>query len=130
MNNVTLVGRLTRDIEVRYTQNSNTATCKFTLAVDRDRKKQETDFISCQAWGNTAEALGKWCRKGNRIAVSGSIRTGSYEDRNGNKVFTTDVNVDRMDILDFAGGEEKKPVEKQEQGFIPVDDIDDEELPF
>ncbi len=124
MNNVTLVGRLTRDIELRYTQTSNTATCKFTLAVGRDRNKDETDFISCQAWGKTAETLEKWCKKGSRIAVQGSIRTGSYEDRNGNKVFTTDVNVDRLDIIDFA---EQKTEHKKEPVFVPVDD---EELPF
>ena len=127
MNNVTLVGRLTRDIELRYTQNSNVATCKFTLAVVRDRNKEETDFISCQAWGKTAETLVKWCKKGSRIAVQGSIRTGSYEDRNGNKVFTTDVNIDRLDIIDFAGNAEQKTEQKKEPVFTP---IDDEELPF
>lgn len=127
MNNVTLVGRLTRDIELRYTQNSNTATCKFTLAVVRDRNKDETDFISCQAWGKTAETLEKWCKKGSRIAVQGSIRTGAYEDRNGNKVFTTDVNVDRLDIIDFAEKAEQKTEHKKEPVFVPVDD---EELPF
>ena len=127
MNNVTLVGRLTRDVEVRYTQNSNTATCKFTLAVARDRNKDETDFISCQAWGKTAETLEKWCKKGSRIAVQGSIRTGSYEDRNGTKVFTTDVNVDRLDIIDFAEKAEQKSERKKEPVFTSVDD---EELPF
>ena len=127
MNNVTLVGRLTRDVEVRYTQNSNTATCKFTLAVARDRNKDETDFISCQALGKTAETLEKWCKKGSRIAVQGSIRTGSYEDRNGTKVFTTDVNVDRLDIIDFAEKAEQKSERKKEPVFTSVDD---EELPF
>lgn len=123
MNQVVLMGRLTRDVELRYTQN-NTPTVKFTLAVERDRKKGETDFISCQAWSKTAELMDKYLAKGNRCCVSGSIRTGSYEDRNGNKIYTTDVNVDHLDIIDFKDA----PKKEESAEFVPVDD--DEQLPF
>ena len=118
-NVVSLVGRLTREPEVRYTQNQN-AICKFTLAVDRMNKEKEADFPSCVAFGKTAELLGRYCTKGSRIVVNGNIRTGSYENKEGQKVYTTDVYVDSMSIIDF------KDSKKAE--FVPYED--DEKLPF
>lgn len=131
MNSVVLMGRITRDVELRYTQN-NTATVRFTLAVDRDRKKGETDFISCQAWGKTAEMMDKYLAKGCRCVVQGSIRTGSYDDRSGNKVYTTDVNVDRLEIVDFKDSPKNQFKETKEESPFEkeIDFGENEELPF
>lgn len=88
MNSVILIGRLTADPEVGYTQ-SQKAVCKFTLAVDR--AKEGADFIRIVVWDKQAENVGKYLHKGSKCAVNGSIQTGSYKDRNGNTVYTTDV---------------------------------------
>lgn len=124
MNNVQLYGRITADPDVRYTQ-SKKAVCSFTLAVNR-QKRDEADFIRCQAWEKVAENLGKYVKKGDRLIVNGSITTGSYE-KNGQKVYTTDVIARTVQFLDMH---------KQDGGFKEVneplpDDFDDqEELPF
>ncbi len=100
MNKVQLLGRLTSDPELRQTQ-SGIASCKFTIAVDRGFKnkqgEREADFISCIAWKNTAEFISRYWSKGKMIAIDGSLRTGSYQDRNHSDVthYTTDVNVDQ-----------------------------------
>lgn len=130
MNKVVLMGRLTGDPELRYTT-SNMANAKFRLAVDRDYKKDEVDFINCVAWGKTAETLSKYAAKGCRLLVSGSIRTGSYENREGKKVYTTDVNADQIKIIDFkdSGRTYKEEVkEEPTQEFIPIEE--DGDLPF
>lgn len=94
MNNVSLIGRLTTAPELKYTQ-SNTAYTRFSIAVDRAYTKQgeerQTDFINIVAWGKTAEFVCKYFTKGQRIGLTGEIRTGSYTDQNGNKRYTTDV---------------------------------------
>ena len=94
MNNVSLIGRLTAAPELKYTQ-SNTAYTRFSVAVDRSYAKQgeerQTDFINIAAWGKTAEFVCKYFMKGQRIGITGEIRTGSYTDQNGNKRYTTDV---------------------------------------
>ena len=91
MNNVVLIGRLTADPEVNeYGKGKNAGTvAKYTLAVDRD--KDNTDFIRCVAFGSGAEFVDKYLSKGMKIAVNGEIRTGSYENKNGDKVYTTEV---------------------------------------
>lgn len=91
MNNVVLIGRLTADPEVnKYGKGKNAGTvAKYTLAVDRD--KDNTDFIRCVAFGSGAEFVDKYLSKGMKIAVNGEIRTGSYENKNGDKVYTTEV---------------------------------------
>ena len=100
MNNVSIMGRLTSDPELRQTQ-SGVATCRFTVAVDRGFKnkqgERESDFISCIAWKNTAEFISKYWSKGKMIAIDGSLRTGSYQDKNHSDVthYTTDVNVNQ-----------------------------------
>jgi single-strand DNA-binding protein len=102
LNNVVLMGRLTKDAELRYT-NSNMAYCNFTLAVNRRVKKdsqQQADFITCKAFSKTAESLAKFCEKGRQIAVMGRIQTGSYDNKEGQKIYTTDVIVDSFYFAD------------------------------
>ncbi len=111
MNNVTLIGRLTRDPELRYTQ-SGTAVVRFNVAVDRrmskERKREAeaanqptADFINCTAWRQTAELIANYFKKGNRIGITGRIQTGSYE-KDGQTVYTTDVIADSIDFIESA----------------------------
>lgn len=104
MNNVNLIGRLTNDPDVRYTQGERPlAVVRYNLAVDRAYKKdgeQTADFINCIAFGKTAEFTEKYLRKGTKIAVTGHIQTGSYTNRDGNKVYTTDVVVERHEFCE------------------------------
>ena len=123
MNHVVLIGRTTKDIELRYSQNGNMAIARFSLAVDRASKEKGTDFISCIAFGKTAELLEKYVPKGRKIAVQGHIQTGSYE-KDGHKVYTTDVIVDRMEFCESKQGNESKP---DTDDFVPTAD---ENLPF
>lgn len=127
MNSVILIGRLTKDPETRYTTGDNQmAVCRFTLAVDRIGKDKGADFIGCVAFGKTAEVIGKYMSKGRQMAVTGHIQTGSYE-KDGQKRYTTDVIVDRME---FVGSKnEEKPQEQMEipEGFETIDESD---VPF
>lgn len=111
MNSVSLMGRLTRDPELRYTANTQMANARFVVAVNRKlskEKRQEAenngyptaDFISCVAWGKTAENIANYFKKGNRIAITGHIQTGSYENKEGKRVYTTDVIVDSFDFIE------------------------------
>ena len=146
MNKVILMGRLTRDAEVRYSQgDSQSAVARFTLAVDRRFKRendpQTADFINCVAFGKTAEFLERFGRKGTKFAIEGRIQTGSYTNKDGQKVYTTDVVVEEQE---FA---ESKAASNENAGFVPADnrpspsaaagdgfmnipDGIDEELPF
>ncbi|MBQ8133866.1 MAG: single-stranded DNA-binding protein [Clostridia bacterium] len=102
MNNVSLIGRLTADPELRHTQ-SGVAMTRFTVAVDRRVRageEKQADFISVTAWQQRAEFVCKYFSKGNRIALTGSIRTGSYTDRDGNKRYTTDVWADNIEFCE------------------------------
>lgn len=110
MNRVNLIGRLTADPELRQTQ-SDVAVCRFTIAVDRkfknkDTGEKEADFITCQAWRQTAEFVGRYFTKGSMIALEGSLRTGKYQDKNHSDVthYTTDVMVDNVE---FCGGKKE-----------------------
>ena len=100
MNKVVLMGRMTADPDVR--QAGETQVVNFTIAVNRRRKEQEhnADFPRCVAFGKTAELIGKYFRKGSQICVSGHLQTGSYDHRDGYKVYTTDVIVEEMDFVD------------------------------
>ena len=105
MNTVQLIGRLTKDVDLRYinTANGQMAFARFTVAIDRAPKPDGTrdaDFISCQTWGKRAETIQQHFGKGSRIAVTGSIRTGSYQNQHGATVYTTDVEVNGFDFLD------------------------------
>ena len=104
MNKVVLVGRLTKDPELRFAAGSGSAVCRFTVAVNRQFKKDETDFIGCVAFGKTAEIIAQYLTKGREIAVSGSIRTGSYDAQDGTKRYTTDVAVDSFDFIGSSSG--------------------------
>lgn len=102
MNLCVLIGRTTKDIDLRRTGNG-TAVASFTLAVNRDFKTndgQEADFIQCVAWKKTAELLEQYVHKGNRIAVNGSIRTRNYEDTQGRTVYVTEVLVNHVEFLE------------------------------
>lgn len=125
MNQVCLMGRLTREPKVLYSA-SGTAVASYTLAVDR-RKKGEADFINIKAFGQGAEFAEKYLRKGTKIALSGRIQTGSYTDKAGNKVYTTEVIADNQEFAETKG--ETKPETKADD-FLPVPDMTAEELPF
>ena len=99
MNKVILIGRLTKDPELRYAAGSGTAVCRFTVAINRQFKKDETDFINCVAFGKTGETITQYLTKGRQIAVTGSIRTGSYDAQDGSKRYVTEVVADNVTFL-------------------------------
>jgi len=102
MNNVIVIGGLPRDPELSYTPNNSTAVCKFTLAVDRPRRQGEdagTDYIRITVFGRQAEACDKYLSKGKKAAVMGRIQTGSYKNREGVTVYTTDILAERVEFL-------------------------------
>lgn len=105
MNKVLLTGRITKDLELRKTQ-SGTSVLRFTLAVNRRFKQEgqpDADFISCTAWGKTAETMGQYLHKGSLIGVEGRITTGTYQDKDGRTVYTTDVTIENFDFLESRG---------------------------
>lgn len=144
MNKVILIGRITRDAEIRYTQGEkSTAIARFSLAVDRrfkrDNDEQNTDFISCIAFGKIAEFLEKFGRKGTKFVVDGRIQTGSYNNKDGQKVYTTDVVVENIEFAESknssgSGGSTNQPAPAPSSsagdGFMNIPDGIDEELPF
>ena len=125
MNKTQLIGRLTKDIDLRYTQNQM-AFGRFTLAVPRI-KKDETDFISCKVWGKKAEAMEKYVKKGHKVCIAGRIETGSYL-KGDQRVYTTDVVVEDFDFIETKGSDIPcdAPGDLPED-FVPVSDPD---LPF
>lgn len=134
MNKVILMGRLTRDPDTRWTQGETpTAIARYTLAVDRRYKKEQeqtADFINCVAFGRGAEFAEKHLRKGTKIAITGHIQTGSYINREGNKVYTTDVIVEYQEFAEKKDATaETKPAEAPDE-FIRIPDGLEEELPF
>ena len=152
MNKVILMGRLTRDPDVRYSQGENSmAIARYTLAVDRRGRRdnnqdgQTADFINCVAFGRTGEFAEKYLKKGTKICVTGRIQTGSYTNKDGQKVYTTDVVVEEHEFAEsknaaggnggsyggnqssgFGGESNQNPGD----GFINIPDGIDEELPF
>ena len=104
MNNVVLIGRLTKDPQIRYTSGSNTAVASFTIAIDRPAKQGEqkqADFPRIIVFGRQAESCEKYLEKGLRVGISGRIQTGSYQNRNGDTVYTTDVVANRVEFLEW-----------------------------
>ena len=99
MNNVTLVGRLTKDPEVKTTQ-TDKSTCTFSIAVDRPSKEKTADFISCVAWEKNAELIGKYLTKGSRIGIIGAIQSRSWEGTDGKRIYVTEVLVNRIEFID------------------------------
>ena len=152
MNKVILMGRLTRDPEVRYSSGENAlAIARYTLAVDRRFKRDgeaTADFISCVAFGRPAEFAEKYFRQGIRITVSGRIQTGSYTNRDGVKVYTTEVVIEEQEFAESKGASDNAsanyqapagaespvapaaPSAASADGFLNIPDGIDEELPF
>lgn len=133
MNKVIECGRLTKDPEVRYSQGSNaTATAKFTLAVDRKIKKENeptADFISCVAFEKTAEFIEKYVKKGTKLICVGEIRTGSYTNNEGKKVYTTDVVVIECEFAESKASGQQNTA-KADDGFNMDFTEDELDLPF
>lgn len=134
MNSVNLVGRFTRDPEVRYTD-SGTSIARFSIAVDRRFKKdgeQSADFINCIGFGKTAEFIEKYFQKGMRIGLVGRIQTGSYTNKDGQKVYTTDVIVENCEFVESktSNNEDQSKEQPGFDGFTSIPDGIDEELPF
>lgn len=138
MNKVILIGRLCADPEVRYSQNQNqTAVARYCLAVDRRFKRegeQTADFISCVAFGKVAEFAEKYLRQGTKIAITGRIQTGSYTNKDGQKIYTTDVVVEDQEFAESKGASSGNggtaPQAADPDGFMSLPDGIDEELPF
>lgn len=129
MNKVVLVGRMVRDPELRYAAGSGNAVSRFTVAVNRQFKKDETDFIGCVAFGKTAEIIAQHFTKGEQIAISGSIRTGSYESQDGTKRYTTDVVVESFDFIGSKDNNGYSP--SNEPGpFDGIEPESDNDMPF
>ena len=143
MNRVILMGRLTRDPEVRYSQGERTMTItKYTLAVDRRNRRsqgdneQTADFINCVAFDRAGEFAEKYFRQGMRVLISGRIQTGNYINKDGIKVYTTDIIVDDQEFADSKGtasggqaGGRSEPADAD--GFVNIpDDLEDDSLPF
>lgn len=154
MNKVILMGRLTRDPDVRYSNGEEAmAVARFTLAVDRRMARnkdgeQTADFISCVAFRKTAEFIEKYFRQGTRMVISGRIQTGSYTNRDGQKVYTTDVVVEEVEFAESKASQERSGASAgmpttagttpggaaglttDKDGFMNIPDGIDEELPF
>ncbi len=130
LNNVSLVGRLTKDVELRYTP-SNVAVATFTIAVNRTFKNEngerEADFINCVMWRQQAENLANWAKKGALIGITGRIQTRSYDNQQGQRVYVTEVVAEQFQLLESKGQGKQAP-DFSRQG-APMD-ISDDMLPF
>ena len=134
MNKVILIGRLTKDPELRYVAGSGTAVCRFTVAINRQFKKDETDFINCVAFNKQGEAIAQYVTKGRQLAVTGSIRTGSYDGQDGVKRYTTDVIVESFEFIGSSNNNSSNnswnPTVDDGIGFGQEVPIDDGDMPF
>ena len=148
MNKVIIMGRLTRDPDVRWTQqnSSQESMCiaRYTIAVDRRGRDNGTDYISCVAFGKAGEFAEKYCRKGTKLAIVGRIQTGSYTNKDGVKVYTTDIVVEEQEFAEskaasgnanagtgFQPSPSPAPSNDIGDGFMNIPDgIDEDELPF
>ena len=136
MNRVILMGRLTRDPNISYAQKDNSAIARFTLAVDRrfsTEGQPSADFISCVAFGKQAEFAEKYLKQGTKVACEGRIQTGSYTNRDGQKVYTTDVILDGVEFAESKASQKQTtppPSSDGSTGFMNIPDGIDEELPF
>ena len=140
MNKIILMGRLTRDPEVRYSQgDSSTAVARYTLAVDRRFKRDNepsADFIPCVVFGRSGEFAEKYFRQGMRVSVSGRIQTGSYTNKDGVRVYTTEVIVEEQEFAESRAASQQnqqnsdEPMPSSNDGFMNIPDGIDESLPF
>lgn len=139
LNRTVLVGRLTKEPDLKYTS-SNIAFLRFTLAVNRTFTnpdgERETDFIQCMVWRKQAENMSKYCYKGQQVAVEGRIQTGSYDDKDGKRVYTTDVVCDSVQFLERKQEENSNEFTSVEQRGrearqnTPSIDVSESDLPF
>ena len=144
MNKVVLVGRLVKDPELRFASGSGSAVARFTLAVNRQFKKDEADFVSCIAFGKAGETIAQYITKGRQLAIAGNIRTGSYEAQDGTRRYTTDVVVESFDFIDSGnngsknnsnkndgfGGAFATPDDSSFDGSYDMTPMDDGDIPF
>ena len=137
LNKVFLCGRMVRDAEVRYSQGENaSAVARFSLAVDRRYKKdgeeQTADFINCVSFGRTGEFLEKYGKKGTKFLVEGRIQTGSYTNKDGQKVYTTDVVVEQVEFAESKSSDnsQEQPTSAPTDKWMSIPDGLDAELPF
>lgn len=141
MNSVILIGNLGQDPEMKYFDSGSKVT-KFSLALRGYSKKEEkevTDWVSCEAWGKTAELIGEYCKKGHKLAIEGSLKTQKWEDNDGNKKSKTFVLVSRVEFLTSKNSDQTQTTavesvqqEPEQQQFVNPDDyfIGEEEIPF
>ena len=141
MNSVILIGNLGQDPEMKYFDSGSKVT-KFSLAIRGYSKKEEketTDWVSCEAWGKTAELIGEYCKKGHKLAIEGSLKTQKWEDNDGNKKSKTFVLVSRVEFLTSKNSDQTQTTavesvqqEPEQQQFVNPDDyfIGEEEIPF
>ena len=127
MNKAMLTGRIVKDPTIK---NGDTTVARFNLAVNRrfSKEEQKADFISCVAFGKTAEFCEKYARKGMKFDVVGRIQTGNYKDKDGKTVYTADVVVEEIEFGESKGSE--KPKEEKDEGFMNVPEDEDDQLPF
>lgn len=130
INNVTLCGRITKDVDLRVTQ-SDISVTQFTLAINRIFKNEngetQADFIQCVAWRHSAEFMKKYVKKGNLLGVTGRIQTRTYEDSEGRTIYVTEVVCDTVQLLEY--NQEKKQKEETNED-LPIEDLPFEDLPF
>lgn len=137
INNVVLVGRIVRDPELRYTP-QNTAVATFTLAVNRRFKnakgEREADFINCVIWRQSAENLANWAKKGTLVGITGSIQVRNYENKEGQRVYVTEVLADNFQMLESNSNKTEKGKTKSNQDKDPFAgspmEVSDDDLPF
>ena len=128
MNNVNIIGRLTKDVEVRKTS-TNKSVSSFSIAVDNLAKKdgeKTTSFFNCNAWNSVAETLSKYTRKGDRIAISGSLIQRNYENKNGKKISVVEINVNSITLIE----NKKENASTQSENKAVENNINDDDLPF
>lgn len=143
MNKVILIGRLTREPEIKYSSGENPMEiARYTLAVDRkyNREEQSADFINCVAFGKAAEFAEKYLHRGTKMAITGHLQTGSYTNRDGIKVYTTDVIIEEQEFAEskssssgdggYVGGGSRTELAASDDGFMNISDDMDDELPF
>ena len=134
MNKVILIGRLTKDPDLRFAAGTGMAICRFTLAVNRMKKDDPADFINCIAFGKQAETVAQYMQKGQLFAITGRIQTGSYQAQDGTKRYTTDIVVEGFDFIDSSKKEENNNTNtNNNNGNNSYDDmqpIDEEDIPF
>lgn len=134
MNKWVGIGRLTRDPELNFAAGTGIAVTRFTLAVTRPFKKDETDFINCIAFNKRAEAIAQYLTKGRQLAVTGSIRTGSYDAKDGTKRYTTDIVVDSFEFIGQGNNNNQGNTPQNNFGGMNFEDdmtpVDDGDMPF